>query len=109
MSERQIITQVVSASEARQQFGKLLKQVHNQNVRIIVEKGGIPVAALVSLADLQRLENMKQERAERLKILEQLRAPFREIPPEQVEKDVAAVIEEVRREQRASAVSHDKT
>ena len=55
----------VKASEARQQFSGLLNEVYDRQARVIVERSGIPVAAIVSpddLADLERVEAERQER-----------------------------------------------
>lgn len=61
MGEDQMITQTVPVSQARQKFGELINRVYRQQVRIIVEKSGIPVVALVSLADLERWSRQDRE------------------------------------------------
>ena len=49
-----MMTQTIPVSQARQRFGELINQVYKRQVRVIVEKSGIPVIALVSLSDLER-------------------------------------------------------
>ena len=39
-------TEVVKASQARQHLSEILNKVHRGNVRVLVEKSGIPVAAI---------------------------------------------------------------
>lgn len=51
----------IKASEARVHFGEVLKRVHSGEARLVVEKGGIPVAAIVSLDDLERLSTTEGE------------------------------------------------
>jgi len=51
---QKLLTKTLPATQVRQKFGECLKEVYRRQVRIIVEKDGIPVAALVSLADLER-------------------------------------------------------
>ncbi len=62
MRQDNIATQTIPISQARQRFGELVNRVYRRQVRIILEKSGIPVAALVSLADLERW--MRQELGE---------------------------------------------
>lgn len=55
--------QTIKASEARTNFGQVLKRVHRGEERLIVEKGGLPVAAIIGLDDLEklfRLEKLEQ-------------------------------------------------
>jgi prevent-host-death family protein len=52
-------------SMARQKLGELVNEVYKHHVRVIVEKSGIPVVALVALSDLERwLQLEKQQVAE---------------------------------------------
>jgi prevent-host-death family protein len=47
-------TQTVPVSQARQRLGELVNEVYKRHVRVIVEKSGIPVVAMVALPDLER-------------------------------------------------------
>ena len=92
----------VKASEARQELSGLLNEVFEKKSRVIIERSGIPVAAVVSPDDLAELERIEAEKQERLRILARMRAPFRGVPSEEIEREVARAIEEVRREDRAA-------
>jgi hypothetical protein len=59
------------------------------------------VAALVSTDDLERLTRFDQERAERLALLDELRAPFADVSPDEIEREVERALTEVRAEKRA--------
>ncbi|MGH2459353.1 MAG: type II toxin-antitoxin system Phd/YefM family antitoxin [Chloroflexota bacterium] len=100
MIDRPITIETIPASEARQKFGELIKQVYNRDRRIIVEKGGIPVIAFVSLDDLERWTRRDRERAERFRVIDEIRARNVDKSPEEVERDVAEEIVELRRERR---------
>jgi prevent-host-death family protein len=50
----EVRTQTVPVSQARQKLGELVNEVYKRHVRVIVEKSGIPVVALVALSDLER-------------------------------------------------------
>lgn len=98
-------TDTITASEARQNFAGLLNRVFREGTRVVVEKSGIPVAALVSTADLERLQRLDAERAERFAVLDAMRAPFRGVPPEELEREAEQAVAEARAELRAERVA----
>ncbi len=69
MRELEPITQTMKASEARENFSQLLNKVFRGETRVIVEKSGIPVAAIVSAEDLKALAEFEAQRRERSKLL----------------------------------------
>ena len=95
------MTQTIAASAARQQFSQLLNQVFRREMRVVIEKSGIPVAALVSADDLQRLRRYEVERKENFAVLDRMREAFQDVPAEEIEREVARAIAEVRAEKRA--------
>jgi len=103
MRENEPMTQTLKASEARQQFSQLLNQVFRKQTRVIVERSGIPVAAIVSADDLRRLKQYDQERAQRFQVLDQMREAFKDVPAEEIEREVARAVEEVRRGYQGAA------
>ena len=94
------MTQTIKASEARQQWSELINKVFRKETRVIVEKSGIPVAAIVSAEDLERLNRYDQERRERFKALEETWEAFKDVPAEEIEAEVAQALEQVRAENR---------
>jgi len=100
MREREPMTQTMKASEARQQWSKVLKQVFRRETRVVVEKSGIPVAAIISAADFQRLAQLEAEREERWRVIDEIHARNRDKSPEEVERDVAAALAAVRKQAR---------
>ncbi len=94
-------TQTMKISDVKTSLSSLVNEVYRQQTRIVVEKAGIPVAALVSIEDLARLKRLDEERAERWRVLEAMRAPFRGIPFEEIERETAKAIAEIRAERRA--------
>lgn len=93
----------VKASEARQQLSGLLNEVYAGQTRVVIERSGIPVAAIVSPDDLAQLERSEAERQARLNVLAKVREPFKEVPQEEIEREVAHALAEVRTEMRESA------
>jgi|GEM_PF-1770369 len=54
--------ETLTALDARVHFGELLDRVRYTAQRFMVERKGTPVAAIVSIADLKRLETFEDER-----------------------------------------------
>jgi prevent-host-death family protein len=90
----------IKASVARQQFSQLLNDVYRTENRVVVEKSGIPVAAIIPAKDLQRLTRLEAERNRDFAILREIREAFKDVPAEEIEREVAKALSEVRKEQR---------
>ena len=101
MREREPMTKTIKASEARQQFSELLNQVFKGETRVLVEKSGIPVAAIVSATDLNKLQQLESQQSERFKLLERLRAGFADLSEEQIQRAVTEIIEKQRQQERS--------
>jgi prevent-host-death family protein len=91
----------MKASDARQHFASVLDSVSRRETRIVVEESGIPVAAIVSAEDLERLDRLDRERAERFKVIDDMRAAFKGVPPEEIEREAERSVAEARAELRA--------
>ena len=70
MRERESMTQTRKASQVRQEWSKLLNTVFRGKTRVVVEKSGIPVGAVIAAEDLERLKEFGGQRAGRSKVLE---------------------------------------
>ena len=103
MREREPMTQTMKASEARQQFSQLLNQVFRRETRVIVEKSGIPVAAIISAQDLERFSRSEAEREQQFKILDEIGEAFKDVPDEELEREVARAVAEARAKLREEA------
>lgn len=97
------MTQTIAASEARQQFSQLLNQVFRREKRVVIEKSGIPVAALVSADDLEQLRRYEEQRREDFAVIDRIREAFAGVPAEEIEQEVTRAIAEVREEKRQQA------
>jgi len=93
-------TRTLSASDARQQWSQLLNSVFRGESRVVVEKSGIPVAAIVSMADLERLSRLDKQRGEGLKALVFSWEAFKDVALEEVEDEVDKAVEAARRQVR---------
>lgn len=104
---------VVTATEAKNRFGDIIRRAYMGEEHLIVQRDGIPVVAIVPMTDYERLINpadlpdeisgdvqasVKAVRA-RARLLDVLNAAQREAPRVQakrVEEDVMHAIREVR-------------
>jgi len=69
----------ISASEAKNNLGSLIKWIRSDNESVIVENRGAPAAAIISIAEYERLQVLKEKarREEALAELRQLTASSR--------------------------------
>lgn len=100
MQEQQPLTQIMKATDARQQFASVINRVARKEARVVVEKSGVPVAGIVSADDVRRLDQLDAQRAERIRVLEAMRAPFQGVPAEEIERETDRALAEVRAEMR---------
>ncbi len=105
---------VVPASQAKNNFGEVIKRVYENEETQIIERAGLPVAAIVTISDLERLypEKVKampevEMSAKRARAAKRLRAVMAEMQKggekyteEEVMQDALKAIEEVRRSKR---------
>ena len=93
----------VDESEAGELAGTRIEEVARGRARLVVQKDGKDVAALVSSYDLERLEMLDRRAAEGWKTIQEIHARNAHLDPEEVERDIAEAIAEVRAEARAKA------
>lgn len=58
MAERVPMAKVIGATEVRNNLGTLLNRVHRGKEQLVVEKLGIPVAAIISIKDYERYRSL---------------------------------------------------
>jgi prevent-host-death family protein len=88
--------ETMNSSDARQKFASVLNRVYRRESRVLVEKSGIPVAAIVSPDDLRRLEQLDKQREANFAIIEKMRKAFEGVPPEEIERETDRAIAAVR-------------
>ena len=97
----------IAATEAKNKFGQVLRKTQLEAQHFIIQRDGIPVAAVVPLQDYQRLVEATtaevENSARRTEAAVALRAFLAEVhermpdvPEEEVEADVKAAITETR-------------
>ena len=92
MAQREPMTKTMKASETRDQWSHVINQVFRRETRVIVEKSGIPVAAIVSAADFERLTQLEARRQRDFSILDEIGEAFKDVPEEELEGEVNRAI-----------------
>jgi|SRR5215218_3832221 len=92
---------VIKATEARDRLPQLLNSVYRGEGRVVIERSGIPVAAIVSPEDLVALDRMDQQRAELAGVLSEMREAFKDVPQEEIEEETSKAVAEVRAQMRS--------
>src|SRR3954462_4138919 len=96
MIEQEPATRIMKISDVKTKLSSLVNEVYRQETRVLVEKAGIPVAALVSVRDLERLTRLDREWAAGTRGPEQFSATFQDVPVGELEERVAQIIAEGR-------------
>lgn len=81
MAERGPATKTINVTEARQNFSQLLNDVYRAKTRVVVEKSGIPVAAIISARDLERFNRWEAQRGRDFAVIDEAREAFKDDPP----------------------------
>lgn len=94
-------TRIVEVSEGDQLLSPLANQVAKDGIRVIVEESGTPLAAIVPLHDLEQLAQSAHDREAAFAIIDEMREAFADVPTEEIEREVAKAVAEVRAEMEA--------
>jgi prevent-host-death family protein len=89
----------ISAMDARRRLGELLESVYHRGDEVIIERAGKPMAVVIPAS---RYAAMERQREELRKTIQEIREANADVPPEEIEAEVAAALREVR-EARAKA------
>lgn len=66
------------------------------------EKGGNPAASIVTAADVEHLAHVDRQRERGLAAMLRMRRAFRDVPLQEIEREIWSAIAEVRAEGRAA-------
>lgn len=94
------VLDTMTVSQARQQFSETLNRVYRGEARVVVEKSGIPVAAIVPMAVLRSAEEKEQHRRAFLRALKGAQKGFLDVSEEDAEREIANALEDIKRERR---------
>lgn len=98
---KQPTTETIRAADALAQWSTLLDQVTKHDIHVLLETDGVPVAAIISAKELRRLERIAAAWDEPFKALDRTREAFKDIPDDELEREVEKAVTEARAELRA--------
>ena len=109
----------ISATEAKNRFGDVLRRAYRSQEHLVVERGGIPVVAIVPIsdyeqflsqvpdeesgtveADLSTASAQNQAGIRLMEFLAEMHAQMPDVPEEQVQREIEEAIAAVRAENR---------
>jgi len=96
-----VTTETMKFTDARQQLSQVVNRVARHETRVLIEKSGVPVAALVSADDLRRLNQLEAWRQEQIAAISRISDAFADVPIEELERQVELAVAEARAELRA--------
>jgi prevent-host-death family protein len=99
------IETTMNLSETKQQLSRVVNSVARGEARVVVEKSGLPVAAIISVEAYRRLTQLEREReAIRARLYETLGRfsdAFDDVPDQELERELAKAQAEARADLRA--------
>ena len=100
-----IPTESLKFTEARTRLSSILDRVLQQEVRVRIYKGNTPVAAIISIKDLDRLEAYERRREQAFRNMERISEAFRDVDPDELEMRVNEAVAQVRAEMNAERLA----
>jgi len=105
MPDTRTHSQRLKASDVRQHWSEVINRVFREKTRVIVEKSGITVGAIISEQDLARLEALDRQERERRELLERRRASFADVPEDELLEETVRIVQQVHAEERSKKQS----
>jgi|GEM_PF-1802891 len=106
---KQLTTETMNVSESRKQYSELLNRVHQGEAQIIIEKNGIPLAAIVPLSVVRDAEMTERRRQNVREAFEATRKAMRGIPPDEIEREIEKALAEAKSIQLAKRLATEDT
>jgi prevent-host-death family protein len=100
-----IPTESLKFTEARAKLSSILDRVFKGEVRIRIFKGTTPIAAIISIKDLERLEWYELRREQAFKHMERVSEAFRDVDPDELEMRINEAVTQVRAEMDAERLA----
>jgi len=92
------VEETMKLSDTKQQFSRVINRVARGEANIIVEKSGLPVAALVSMDEYRTIQ--AAARHARFDRVAQISKAFADVPTSELEEEIAKAVREARKGQK---------
>jgi prevent-host-death family protein len=90
-------------SAVEDELSSLVNEVSSNSTRVLVEKSGRPVLAIISAHDLEWLEHFERKWDERTRAIERFSQAFADVPTEELEAEIDRIIAELRQQSELEA------
>ena len=87
----------LSAGDARKRLGEILEGVYYRGDEVVIERAGKPMAVVIPAG---LYESLERNRGRLLELIEKNWERNKDVPFEEIEKDIAGAIREVRAQGR---------
>lgn len=109
MTKQVQVGRTIDLDDTDAEFRGLVQEVAGTKTRVLVEKDGQTIAALVTARDLKRLAREDALDRETWEVLEAMRAPFRDVSVEELEREALKAVAEDRAERKAERERAQRT
>ena len=92
-------------TDTKQHLSQIVNQVARGESRIVIEKSGLPVAAIISAGEYQRFLQLDAEREKRFAAMERISDAFMDVPLEELEAEVDRAVSEIRSGKKRDAIT----
>lgn len=103
----QRFAEIVDLSDVAGDLANLVARL-DRGGRIVVRHHGQPIAALLPIAEVARLDALDATWEKDFAVLNEIGAAFRGVDPEEIERETAQAVAEVRAEMRADRAARGK-
>jgi prevent-host-death family protein len=83
-------------TDTKQHLSQIVNQVARGESRVVIEKSGLPVAAIISADEYQRFLRLDAEREKRFAAMERISDAFMDVPLDELEAEVDRAVSEIR-------------
>jgi prevent-host-death family protein len=101
MRQYKPVTQNMDIAEIEDSLASVVNRVSGNDARIVVEKHGKPVAAIISIDDMRRFARLEETHKDEFAVFDRIEAAFAEVPTEEIEAAADQAIAKVRANARA--------
>lgn len=97
------VTQDMDTVEVDDSLANLVTRVSQTDARVLLEKHGEPVAAIISIDEMRRFDRLEEARKNDFAVFDRIEAAFADVPTEEIEAAADRAIARARANKRAEA------
>lgn len=94
-----MLEKTISARQAKEQFGQLLKEVSRQSRSVVIQQAGQAMAVLIPVEQYRQL---KEQRAAFFAMVDEVRQRTSQVPPQELEAVIAEAVSAVKADDKST-------